>query len=190
VLEALLALIAVVMVGRLLVADQAFVPSELVALVLLLPVIVFTDRLTPGPRNALLLASILIVFLSYRLAPFRFADSATAFDFWPFLVWFNAGVRTTLAVTDWSFLFGQVFLCAALLWAIKRCGASVVFAASVTVAAVVATEIAQLWLPGHTGSLTDIALAVTVALSFYYVDRRARRARVLARATPRFGRNP
>jgi VanZ family protein len=175
-LEALLVLIAVVLVGRLLVADQAFVPSELVALVLLLPVVVLTDRLTPGPRNAILLGSVLLVLLSYRLAPFRFASSATTFDFWPFLVWFNAGFATTLVVTDWSFLFGQAFLFGAFVWALKRCGASVVFAASLMLALVVATEIAQLWLPGHAGSLTDIALAVAIAITFHHFDRRARRA--------------
>ena len=37
-LETLLALMSIVLVGRLLVADQVFIPSELVALVLLLPV--------------------------------------------------------------------------------------------------------------------------------------------------------
>ncbi len=190
VLEALLVLIAIVLVGRLLVADQAFVPSELVALVLLLPIVVFTDRLTAGPRNALLLGSILVVFLSYRLAPFHIADSAAPFDFWPFLVWFDVGIGTTLAVTDWSFLFGQVFLFSALLWAIKRCGTSVVFAGGVMIAAVVLTEIAQMYLPGHTGSVTDIALAIIVALCFRSMDRRTRRTDQVVRATPRFGRNP
>jgi VanZ family protein len=187
-LEALLALIAIVLVGRLLVADQVFVPSELAAIVLLLPVVVLTDRLTPGPRNALLLASVLIVFVSYRLAPFRLVDNPSAFDFWPFLVWFDAGIAATLETTDWSFLFGQVFLFGALLWAMKRSGASVNFAACVMVGLVIATEIVQLWLPGHTGSLTDIALAAVVAWGFRYVDRRARRS-LIGGATPRFGRN-
>ena len=84
----------------------------------------------------------------------------------------------------------MVFLFSALLWAIKRCGTSVVFAASVMIAAVVVTEIAQMWLPGHTGSVTDVALAILVALCFHHMDRRARRANLLVRATPRFGRNP
>jgi len=189
VLEALLVLIAIVLVGRLLVAELAFVPSELAALVLLLPVVVLTDRLAPGPRNALLLGSILIVFLSYRLAPFRLAATPTSFDFWPFLVWFDAGIGATLTTTDWSFLFGQVFLFCALLWAIKRCGTSVTFAASVMVGLVIVTEIVELWLPGHTGSVTDIALAVAVAASFRSVDRRARRVPGVVGPSPRFGRS-
>jgi|JRYD01.1.fsa_nt_gb VanZ family protein len=188
-LEALLVLIAVVLVGRLLVAEQVFVPSELIALVLLLPVVVAIDRLTPGPRNALLLVSILIVLVSFRLAPFEFAATATAFDFWPFLVWFNAGIVATVQATDWPFLFGQAFLFGAFLWAIKRCGTSVWFAGGVLLAFVVVTEIVQLWLPGHTGSLTDIVIAAAVASAFRYVDRRSRRIPGVARANPRFGRS-
>jgi VanZ family protein len=189
VLEALLVLIAVVLAGRLLVAEQAFVPSELVALVMLLPIVVLTDRLTPRPRNALLLCSVLAVFLIDRLLPLQLAPSATSFDLWPFLIWFEAGIVTTLRSTDWSLLFGQVFQFAALLWVIKRCGASAAFAGFAMVALVFATEIVQLWLPGRTGSLTEVALALVVAFGFVHADRRARRIRGV-RATPRFGRNP
>ena len=180
-LEALLVLIAVVLVGRLLVAEQVFVASELVALVLLLPIVVLTDRLTPGPRNAMLLIAVLIVLVNYRLAPFRLAPSASAFDFWPFLVWFNAGVGTTMAVTDWPFLFGQAFLFAAFLWAMKRCGTTIIFAASSLLVLVVITEIIQLWLPGHTGSLTDIAIGVAIAFTFYRIDKLSRRAPLMRR---------
>lgn len=189
VLEALLVLIAVVLAGRLLVAEQAFVPSELVALAMLLPVVVLTDRLTAGPRNALLLGCVLTVFLIDRCVPLQFAPGATNFDFWPFLMWFDAGIATTLRITDWSSLFGQGFQFAALLWVIKRCGTSVSCAAIILVALVVTTEIVQLWLPGRTGSATDVALALGVALGFRHADRRASRAAGV-RATPRFGRNP
>jgi VanZ family protein len=189
-LEGLLVLIAVVLVGRLLVADQAFVPSELVALVLLLPLLVVTDRLTAGPRKTLLLGSILVVFLGYRLAPLQFDATASAFDFWPFLVWFDAGILAALREIDWSFLFGQVFLFGAVLWVIKYCGAPIDVAAGVMVMLAFATEVLQLWMPAHTGSLTDLVLAVSVALGFRYTDRRARRTPNVAGVTPRFGRNP
>jgi VanZ family protein len=189
-LEALLALIAVVLVGRLLVANQAFVPSELVALVLLLPLLVVTDRLTPGPRKALLLGSTLVVFLGYRLAPFQFATEASAFDFWPFLVWFDAGIFAALREIDWSFLFGQAFLFGAVLWVIKHCGAPIDFAAGVMLVLAFGTELLQLWMPAQTGSLTDVVLAVAIAFGFRYAHRRARRLPDVAGVTPRFGRNP
>jgi VanZ family protein len=189
-LETLLVLIATVLVGRLLVAEQAFVPSELVALILLLPVLLLTDRLTPGPRRVLLVLSILLVFLGYRLAPFEFAASPTSFDLWPFRVWFDAGVSATWNAIDWSILFGQIFLFAAVLWCVKHSGASMTVAISAMLALTLATELAQLWVSRQTGSLTDLALALGVALAFRYVDRRANRMPEVARVTPRFGRNP
>lgn len=189
-LETLLVLIAVVLVGRLLVADQAFVPSELVALVMLLPILVLTDRLTPGPQRALLVLSMSIVFVGYRLAPFEFAAAPSRFDLWPFLVWFDAGVAATWQEIDWSIVFGQIFLYGAMIWCCKHAGASMTFAAVTVLALTLVTEIMQLWLPGQAGSLTDPAIALSVALAFRYADRRARRAPMVARAIPRPGRNP
>jgi len=189
-LETLLVLIAVVLVGRLLVADQAFVPAELAALIVLLPLLVLTDRLAAGPRKALLLLSVTVVFLGYRLTPFEFGSPARAFDFWPFLAWFDAGITASLRAIDWSLVFGQVFLFGALLWVIKYCGTSMRFAAGAMLAVTLATEVAQLWLPGQTPSLTDLVLALLVAMAFSYVDTRARSVLGMARATPRFGRNP
>jgi VanZ family protein len=189
-LEALLVLIAVVLVGRLLVADQAFVPSELVALVLLLPLLVVTDRLTLGPRRTLLLLSVLVIFLGYRLTPFELAATPRAFDFWPFKVWFAAGMGESLRSIDWSRVCGEIFLFATVLWVIQYCGATVKTAAIAMVGLTLATEIVQLWLPGQTGSLTDPAIATVVALAFYYTAWRAHRTRGVVAATPRYGRNP
>jgi VanZ family protein len=174
-LEALLALIAIVLAGRLLVAEQAFVPSELVALVLLLPTLLLLDRLTPAPRKALLAAGILAVFLINRLAPFRFESVASEFDFWPFMVWFEAGIGPTLRTTDWALLCGEAFLFGAVLWTLRHCGMPTKLAAGTTLVLALATEVLQLWIAGHTGSLTDPALAVAVAAAFYYLDARTRR---------------
>lgn len=189
-LETLLVLIAIVLAGRLLVADQAFVPSELVALVLLLPILVVTDRLTPGPRRTLLVLSVLVVFFVYRLAPYEFAASPSHFDLWPFLVWFDEGLAQTWHSIDWSIVFGQIFLYAAVLWCIRHAGASMMFAAIASVCLALLTEVLQLWLPAQSGSLTDVALAMAVAFAFHYTDARARRTPAVARATPRYGRNP
>lgn len=189
-LETLLVLIAGVLVGRLLVADQAFVPSELVALVMLLPILVLTDRLTPGPRRTLLVLSMLIVFVGYRLAPFEFAAEPSRFDFWPFLVWFDAGLAATWREIDWSIVFGQVFLYGAMTWCCKHAGASMPFAAIAVLVLTCVTEVMQMWLPGQSSSLTDPAIALGVALVFLHAERRARRTPEVARASPRFGRNP
>jgi hypothetical protein len=64
------------------------------------------------------------------------------------------------------------------------------FAAIAMLLLTLATEIAQLWLPGQTGSIADLAIALGVALAFGYTDKRAQRLPQVARATPRYGRNP
>ncbi|HEY8539633.1 MAG TPA: VanZ family protein [Steroidobacteraceae bacterium] len=178
-LEALLALIAIVLAGRLLVVEQVFVPSELLALILLLPTLVLLDRLTSVPRKALLAGAVLVVFLGNRLAPFRFESTASAFDFWPFMVWFEAGIGATLRSTDWTMLCGETFLFGAVLWTLRHCGMSTKIAAAVMLALAIVTEVMQLWIAGHTGSLTDPALAVAVAVAFNYVDARTRRRSTL-----------
>jgi len=90
-LEALLLTMAAVLVGRLVVANQAFVPSELLALILLLPIVVLMYRMTPGPKRMLLLGAMLLVFMLERLAPFSFTATPSAFDFWPFLPLASSG---------------------------------------------------------------------------------------------------
>ena len=115
-------------------------------------------------------------------------DSAD--DLWPFLAWFEAGLGASVRSIDWSLLFGQIFLFGAVLWCVRHAGTSVMFAASTMLALTLATEVMQLWVPGQSGSITDLAIALVVAFAFHYVDRRARRAPQVARATPRYGRNP
>jgi len=169
-LEALLIMIAAVLVGRLVVANQTFVASELVALVALVPIVVLMYRMTPGPKRLLLLAAMLAVFTFERLTPFAFTGPAPAFDFWPFLAWSAAGFPI-----DLSELFATVFLFAALLWILRYAGISFRLAAGIVLALVCATEFLQLWLPERSASITDPAIALLVVLAFRYTQRRQRR---------------
>ncbi len=173
-LEVLLLTIAAVLVGRLVVANQSFVASELLALITLLPLVVLMYRMTPGPKRLLLLAAMLGVFLLERLAPLNFAGPPSAFDFWPFLPWFDAGLVATMRSIDWVGFFGAVFLFAALLWVLRYAGTSFRLAAGIMLTLVVATEMLQLWSPQHHGSITDPLIAVGVVLLFRYTLRRRR----------------
>lgn len=175
-LEALLLLIAGVLAGRLIVANQAFVPEELLALVLLLPIVALLYRMTSRPRRLLLVASMLVAFVVERLAPFNFTGPPANFDFWPFLHWFEAGLSTSLQSVDWSAFFGLLFLLGAVLWVIRYSGATFNFAAGLLLGLVLVTEVLQLWLPGRTGSLTDPLLALGIVALFRYTQRRQRRA--------------
>lgn len=187
-LEALLLLIAGVLVGRLVVANQAFVPAELLALILLLPIVALLYRMTSRPRRLLLVAAMLIVFFLERLAPFHFAATPANFDFWPFRHWFDAGFSASLQGVDWFAFFGLLFLLGALLWAIRYSGVAFNIAAGLLLALVVATEVLQLWLPDRAGSLTDPGIALGVVLLFRYTQRRQRRA-LSGRPVSRRGHN-
>lgn len=174
-LEALLLTIAAVLVGRLLVANQAFVPSELLALIVLLPLVVLMYRMRFAPKRLLLLAATMAVFIYERLAPFDVAAAPAMFDFWPFLQWAEAGWRTSIASIDWPGFFGTLFLFAALLWVLRYVGTSFRLAAGLVLALVIATEVLQLWLPGRVGSITDPVIALGVILMFRYTQRQQRR---------------
>jgi VanZ family protein len=158
------------------VANQAFVPAELFALILLLPIVVLTYRMKFRPRRLLLVASMLGVFFFERLTPFNFASAPAHFDLWPFLRWFDAGFSASLQAIDWAGFFGLLFLLGALLWVIRYSGVSFNIAAGMLMALVVATEALQLWLPDRTGSLTDPVIALGVVALFRYTQRRQRHA--------------
>jgi VanZ family protein len=174
-LEMLLLLIASVLVGRLIVTNQAFVPAELLALVLLVPMVVLTDRMTLAPKRWSLLTAIVIAVANHRLAPFDFSATAQGFDLWPFLGWFDSGVAAAIDSIDWVELFSLLFVLGALLWTIKICGASAAVAAAMVTAAALLLEIAQLWLPGRQPSITEPVLALGLGMVFRYLYRRAER---------------
>jgi VanZ family protein len=168
-LEALLIVIAAVLIGRLVVANLSFIPAELLALLLLLPLVVIMHRLRPQPRRAALVLAVFAVLIIDGLAPFDFAPPATAFDLWPFREWFEHGFVAGIQSIDWVQVFGKLFLFGALLWVIRDWGASTRFAVSVVVATAAVIEVLQMWLPGQTASITDPLLALALGLVFRYL---------------------
>ena len=174
-LEALLLVIATVLVGRLLVANQTFLPGELLALLLLLPMLLVMHRLRPRPRRTVLVFAVIVVLIIDGLAPFDFTPPMGHFDLWPFLGWFEIGLPAAIQLIDWTELFGKLFLYGALLWVIKEWGASILFAVIALIATVLGIEVLQAWLPDQSASITDPLLALAVALVF----------RSLYRAQPR-----
>lgn len=174
-LEALLIVIAVVLVGRLIVANQTFVPSELLALLLVLPLVVLMHRMTPAPRRAALVLAVIAVVLLDGLAPFQFAARHASFDFWPFMASFERGLVESLSMLDWERLFAQLFLTAAFMWVLREWGAPLNIALGVTIALAVAIEALRIFSPQHDASITDplIAAAVAWTMRSIYVRRRA-----------------
>jgi len=169
-IEALLALIAGVLVGRLLLEGQVFVASELLALLLLLPALVILNRLAPALRRLLLLAALSGVFFAARLTPFEFTASAAAFDLWPFLGWIAEGMDV-----DTRRLLEFLFFCCALIWLVREAGASLDAAIAVVVACVCMVELVQVWQPRQTASITDPLLALGLGLLLRLVAPRGRK---------------
>jgi VanZ family protein len=179
-LEVLLLVIAAVLIGRLIVANQTFVPAELLALLLLLPMVVLMHRLTPQPRRAALVLAVATVLIIDGLAPFDFSPAQPRFDLWPFMVWFEGNPLDTLRAIDWPLIFGKLFLFAALLWVIKEWGATVRFSIGVVVCTVLTIEVLQMWLPQQSASISDPLLACAVGLLF---------SRLYLRTRPPFSRD-
>jgi VanZ family protein len=173
-LETLLLLMAAVLIGRLIVANQAFVPAELLALLLLLPMVVLMHRLRPRPRRAAMVLAVVALLLIEELAPFNFSPHAGGFDFWPFMDWVNGGWVNGWLAIDWAQLFGKLFLSGALLWVVREWGASTNFAFGVMLTVAVGIETLQIWLPGEHASITDPLLALGIGLVFRALYKRAK----------------
>jgi VanZ family protein len=161
-LEALLIVIAVVLIGRLLVANQTFVAAELLALLLVLPLVVLMHRLTPRPRRAALVLAVIAVLIIHALAPFNFSAPGAHFDLWPFLGWLAPGLPGALQTIDWLHVFGHLFLSAALIWVLREWGAHISVALGAATALALIMELMQMWLPQHDATITDPLLTLAV----------------------------
>ena len=193
-LEALLMLIASVLVGRLIVANQTFVADELLALVILLPLLLITMRLAPQPKRWLLLASLLIAFAIDQLSPFPLTATADSIDVWSDLAQFGPALRGNtlhaLTAIDIVNVFGRLFLFGALVWTIRETGVSMTAATVAMVSLVVVCGLARIAIIDGSGArvptlLSDTVLAVMVAATFHYVHRQRRNRTLLARANSR-----
>jgi VanZ family protein len=174
-LEALLLLIAGVLAGRLVLANQTFVADELLALVLLVPMLVLMHRFTARVSHGVLMTALAAVLLIEGLAPFDFVATATRFDFWPFMVWFESGPIGALQAVDWRGVFGHLFLFMSLLWLMGESGVRINAAIAITTSAALGIEILQMWLPNQSGSIADPLLTLAAGLLFRYLGRRAGR---------------
>jgi len=156
----------------LLVASQAFVPAELLALLLLLPMVVLMHRMRPRPRRASLVLAVVALLIIEELAPFDFSRQAAQFDFWPFLALVESGWN--LAIVDWVEVFSKLFLYGSLLWVVREWGASTNFAFGVMLTVAVVVETLQIWLPAEHASITDPLLALAIGLVFRTLYRHAK----------------
>jgi VanZ family protein len=164
--------IAAVLLGRLIIAGQGFDPSELLALVLLLPAVILVNRLWSEPQSTFLVLALCAVLIE-RLAPFDFSATPQSLDLWPFLGWIEAGMPIDAGV-----LMEKAFLFGALIWLLRDAGLSSAMAVIVGVGFIFSLEIIRLWQVDSAPSITDPVLALLVGLLLHYSVGRPRRLRL------------
>lgn len=169
-IEVLLGVIVLVLAGRLLFVTPAFIPSELLALVVLLPVMVGLHRFRSLPQNLIVVAAFVVLFVLDRWQSVDFGQVKAGFDLWPFLPWIAAGMPIELQV-----LLRKLFFFGVLTWLLKDAGLDTKLAVIVVTVAVLLLEILKVWAPGGGGSLTDPALAFAAAMMFHYASVNGRR---------------
>ena len=172
-LEALLATIAIVLVSRLLLARATFVPDELLALLLLLPMVLLTHRLTPQPRRAILTAGLFALLMVDSFAPFDFAPVPQSFDWWPFKVWWTQASGDVFDAIDWARLFRRLFLFGVLLWALKDRGWTSRFAGASVFLLSVVIAIVHCWQTDQAASISEPLLVGALVFMFGWAERKA-----------------
>lgn len=163
--EVLLLIIAVVLIGRLLFVTPAFILSELLALLLLLPTLVLLHKFRSAPQSAVVLVAFACLFVYERFTPFHFGAMAHNFDFWPFMSWIREGMPI-----DPDTLLRKAFVFGALIWLLKDAGLPMQAALFSVVLLVLGIEVVHLWQPGRSSSLTDPALALLMGLLMRYAS--------------------
>jgi VanZ family protein len=172
-LEALLATIAIVLVSRLLLARATFVPDELLALLLLLPLVLLTHRLTPQPRRALLTAGLFALLIIDSFSAADFVSEPQTFDWWPFKMWWTQSPREVFDQIDWTHLLRRLFLFGALIWALKDWGWSTRFSGASVFLFSIAVAVVHLWQPNQPASITEPLLVGGLALLFGLAESKA-----------------
>ena len=167
--ESLLTVIAVTLVGRLFFVDSPLIASELLALLLLLPLLVGLHKVRATARQTLLLVLFVANYLWLELSSWYNVPSVAhgGFDFWPFMSWIQAGMPI-----DAVWLSRRLFLATAAVWLLRNAGvgarATIYWVSGVALA----MACLQSWLAHRGGSITEPALAFGVAWSLRLIDER------------------
>ena len=156
---ATLAIVGIVLFGRLVVVGKALNVSELAALVACVPLAAFFIAWRDRRRVAALAALLIAAIVVQGIAPFEFASQAQAFSWMPF----RSSLRGSIEL-NYSTLLEKCFWYFSLVWLLARGGWSRATAALGTASLVAAIEIVQMWLPGRSADVTDPLLALAAGL--------------------------
>jgi VanZ family protein len=157
-LAATLAIVGIVLFGRLVIVGKTLNVSEIAALLVCIPLAALLIGLRER-RAAILAALLAVAIVAQGVAPFELLPEAQRFSWIPF----RSSLRGSLE-TNYSALLEKVFWYFALVWLLARCGWSRTAATLGTAVLLAAIEIVQMWLPGRSAEVTDPLLALAAGL--------------------------
>jgi glycopeptide antibiotics resistance protein len=159
VLAATLAIVGIVLFGRLVVVGKTLNVSEIAALAACVPLAALLIALRDERRAALLAGLLTAAIVAQGVAPFEFMSQAQGFSWTPFRSSFGGSIELNYAA-----LLEKCFWYFSLIWLLARCGWSAGRATVGTVSLVAAIETLQMWLPGRSADVTDPLLALAAGL--------------------------
>jgi VanZ family protein len=160
-LGATLAIVGIVLFGRLVVVGKTLNVSELAALAACVPLAALLIALRERRRVAVLAVLLAAVTVAQGVAPFELLPNAQGFSWMPF----RSSLRGSLEL-NYSALLEKCFWYFSLVWLLARCGWSSATAALGTASLLTAIEVVQMWLPGRSADVTDPLLALAAGLLF------------------------
>jgi VanZ family protein len=158
-LHATLAIVTIVLFGRIVVVGKALNLAEFAALAACIPLAALLVALRDRRRAALLAALLTVAIVAQGIAPFEWLPQAQGFSWMPFRSSLSGSIEL-----NYSVLLEKCFWYLSLIWLLARCGWRVSAAALVTAGLVAAIEFVQMWLPGRSADVTDPLLALAAGL--------------------------
>jgi VanZ family protein len=156
---ATLAIVGIVLFGRVVVVGKTLNVSELAALAACVPCAALLIALREQRRIAVLAALLIAAIVAQGLAPFELVSQAQGFSWMPFRSSLSGSIEL-----NYSALLEKCFWYFSLVWLLARCGRSAATAALGTAGLVAGIEIVQMWLPGRSADVTDPLLALAAGL--------------------------
>ena len=158
-LFALFVMVLIVLAGRVMIVGKVLVPSEILALLVCMPLAALFVSIPDRQRTTLLIVLLTATIVLQGLKPFQLLTEPQPFSWVPF----KNSLSDSLEV-NYSVLLEKCFWYFALVWLLTRRGLGVVASAFLTALLLGAIEVAQLWLPGRSAEITDPLLAIISGL--------------------------
>jgi VanZ family protein len=158
-LLALFVIVIIVLAGRVMIVGKVLVPSEILALLVCMPLAALFVSIPDRQRATLLIVLLAATIVLEGLKPFQVVAEPQAFSWVPF----KNSLTDSLEV-NYSVLLEKCFWYFSLVWLLTRRGLGVAAAAFATAALLAGIEVVQLWLPGRSAEITDPLLALIAGL--------------------------